>query len=342
MELSIRAKKWPGVGVPRRVLAIRYQALGDTIITLPYLCSLKKNYPEMEIHFLTRKEVSEVPGAMGFFEKVFAVGGGRNAKVQFVLTMLLLPRLWFHRYDVVLDLQNHKISRIVRMLLFPRAWSEFDRVSPIAAGERTRLAIDAAGFTDTSLNISLRTNRSNQVDHLLTNNGWDRKSEIIILNPAGNLPSRNWPLENYINFALEWSNEMNDSAQFVVMLTGQHKEKSQKLKEALGAKCIDLSGKTSVLDAFVITGKSKLMLTEDSGLMHMAWTQGVPTLALFGSSRKDWSAPLGDKSLCMDSSDLECGPCMLAECLYGDNRCLSRYSVGQVLLNCKNLLTIPA
>ncbi len=60
--------------------------------------------------------------------------------------------------------------------------------------------------------------------------------------------------------------------------------------------------------------------------MHMAWVCGIPTLALFGSTRSDWSAPQGEHSLCLNSSDLECGNCLLEVCKYGDVHCLSRYT----------------
>jgi ADP-heptose:LPS heptosyltransferase len=64
--------------------------------------------------------------------------------------------------------------------------------------------------------------------------------------------------------------------------------------------------------------------------MHMSWVSGVPTLALFGSSRGDWSRPLGPRSLCLDSSDLECRFCMEEECRYGDVRCLTRRDPREV------------
>ncbi|MEQ8424449.1 MAG: glycosyltransferase family 9 protein, partial [Cyclobacteriaceae bacterium] len=97
-------------------------------------------------------------------------------------------------------------------------------------------------------------------------------------------------------------------------------------------------GKTTQLEAFLILRTASFVLSEDSGLMHMSWTQGIPTLALFGSSRKDWSAPLGEFSECLDSSDLECGPCMMEKCKFNDNRCLERYSPEFVLAKAQKLL----
>ena len=84
--------------------------------------------------------------------------------------------------------------------------------------------------------------------------------------------------------------------------------------------------------------RASLVLTEDCGLMHMAWTSGVRTLALFGSSRHDWSAPLGGHSLCLHSGDLPCGACMDAVCRFGDVHCLTRYTPEHVVAEAERLV----
>jgi ADP-heptose:LPS heptosyltransferase len=95
------------------------------------------------LDFLTREEVSDIPKHVALFDRVFEIGGGRDEWRQVASAMALLPQLWRRRYDVVLDLQRNRVSRLVRRLICPRAWSEFDRYSPLLAGERTRLTIEA-------------------------------------------------------------------------------------------------------------------------------------------------------------------------------------------------------
>lgn len=338
MKAVVRSKPWNDSSLPKKILAMRFQAIGDTIITLPYLQNLKRQHPEIELHFLTRKEVSPIPKNILLFDKVITIGGGRNAKIQFLLILLKLPWLWFQKYDVVLDLQNHRISRIVRKLLHPKAWTEFDRSSPISAGERTRQTVEAllpwSIAPDTQFVIDYKT----KALELLQQNGWKEEHELVVLNPAGNFPSRSWPVSAYIEFAKLWRERFNNSTQFVLLLLPSLSEKATQIAKALGENCINLTGKSGQLESFTILQKCKFVLSEDSGLMHMAWVQGIPTLALFSSSRKDWSAPQGEWSDCLDSSDLACGPCMAEVCLYGDNRCLTRYAPEYVLEKAANLL----
>src|SRR5204863_3049641 len=95
---------------------------------------------------LTRKEVDSIPKNIHLFDHVYSISGGRNIKKQLLHTCWLLPKLLLKRYDVIIDLQNNEISRLVRKTLMPGAWSSFDRFSPIAAGERTRMTIEAVGL----------------------------------------------------------------------------------------------------------------------------------------------------------------------------------------------------
>jgi len=341
IQIETRAVPWQGSVPPKKILVMRFQALGDTVITLPYLQNLKRQYPEIELHFLTREEVSPIPKSIGLFSRVITVGGGRNAKLQFLLTLLKVPRLLLQRYDAILDLQNHRISRVVRMLLPVKSFTEFeiDRRTKLSAGERTRQAVERLWSWKIHLDTSFKIQSPTNVEALLKQNGWKSDHDLIVLNPAGSFPSRNWPDDNYIAFAKLWLQQINPASQFVLLLLPTLHEKAERIAQALGKNCINLTGKANQVEAFAVLQKCSFALSEDGGLLHMAWVQGVPTLALFSSSRNEWSRPLGERSGSLDSSDLECGPCTFLVCKYGDNRCLTRYAPEFVLSKAKELLS---
>jgi heptosyltransferase-2 len=322
----IPSKPWKKSFMPRRILAIRLQAMGDLVITLPYLQHLKKSLPpSSELDLLTREEVDAIPKNIQLFDHVYSIGGGRIVKKQLLHTCWLLPKLLLKRYDVVIDLQNNEISRLVRRILMPGAWSSFDRFSSLAAGERTRMTIEAVGLGKNAISTGFHFKNDLDPFTILKNNGWDGKSKLVVLNPAGAFPTRNWPLENYIAFATLWLHRFPDS-QFLILGTSFIESKAAYLKEKLGKRMINIINKTTPAEAFVVLQYVKFMLSEDSGLMHMAWVSGVPTIALFGSTRSDWSRPLGEHSFFLESSDLPCGSCMEEICRYGDNHCLTRYT----------------
>jgi ADP-heptose:LPS heptosyltransferase len=323
--MNIPAKPWKEDRAPKRILAIRLQAMGDLVITLPYLQALRNQLPSVKLDLLTLKEVDPIPRNLHLFDKVYSIGGGRRFKLQLALSFLFLPLLLFRRYDVVLDLQNNLISRIARKTLNPRAWSQFDKKSPRSAGERTRLTIEAAGFKSIFACSSFSLKQDFNVGNFLRKNGWDGKTDLVVLNPAGAFITRNWPLNSYLGFSQVWLDHFPNT-QFVMLGVRLIKEKAAFLKGELDGKLIDLVNKTTVAQAFAIIQQTKFVLSEDSGLMHMAWISGIPTLAMFGSTRSDWSTPLGKHTLLLHSSDLECGNCLRETCIYGDTRCLTRYT----------------
>ena len=335
--MNIPAKKWTKQNSPKRILTIRLQAMGDLVITLPYLQALRNALPSSaKLDLLTLEENESIPRSIKLFDKIYSIRGYRNFKKQLAFTCLLLPGILLRYYDVVLDLQNNLISRIVRKAVMPHAWCEFDKFSSIAAGERTRLTIEAIGlgqnFPDSNFILKNEVNTR----ELLKKNGWDETSAIVILNPAGAFETRNWSLKNYIDFARLWLN-IFPATQFLVLGVNSIAAKADYFKSELRDKLINLVNKTSPAQAFAIIQKVKFVLSEDSGLMHIAWVSGVPTLAMFGSTHNR-SRPLGNHTILLDSADLECGNCMLEFCKYGDAHCLTRYTPEMVFEKAVTLL----
>ena len=174
---------------------------------------------------------------------------------------------------------------------------------------------------------------------ILTNAGWNGRDKLIVLNPAGGFATRNWPIQNYISFANTWLKEIGPEVTFLFLGIGRLKEKAATISASLEKiRTINLVDRLTPSESFSVIRCAHLVLTEDSGLMHMAWVQRVPTLALFGSSPSYWSAPMGHWTKCLNSSDLPCGNCCSDICRFGDVRCLTRYSPEQVLEEARKLL----
>lgn len=334
----IPARPWTGGKAPRRILAIRLQATGDVVITLPYLQDLRRRLPPgTELDLLTRRETADIPRHTGLFGHVYALGGARDFKKQLCLILWMLPRLAIRRYDVVLDLQRNPISRLVTRVLRPRAWSVFDKYSPRAAGERTRLTIEAAGLGPSTCDTAFAATLGERGRQLLQAEGWDGSDALVILNPASAFPTRRWPLSHYTAFARLWKTRF-PRTRFIVLGTPFIAAQARYFQKELGSWLIHLVGNTGPFDAFSVIQHCTLVLSEDSGLMHMGWVSGAPTLALFGGTRSDWARPLGPHTRFLDSSDLPCGNCMQEICPLGTVHCLTRYTPEKVFSEALALL----
>ncbi len=333
----LKARPWKGNHPPIRILAIRLQALGDTVITLPWLSSLRAQFPLAKIDFVVLEKNADLPRNLQLFDRVYGLKGA-TARLQFLYANLLLPSLFFNRYDVVIDLQRNNITRWVRFWLFPKAWSEIERFSRSLAGEKFKAGIEAIGFKNIGVPAALKIKEDHGI-RILQDAGWNGKDKLIVINPAGAFGTRNWPLENYIDFANIWIKEVESDSMFLFLGIGSMMEKAAAISTMLGkGRTINLIGRLTTSESFSVIRHAYLVLTEDSGLMHMAWVQRVPTLALLGSSPSYWSAPMGAWTKCLNSSDLPCGNCCSIVCRFGDVRCMTRYKPVQVLEEAQKLL----
>jgi ADP-heptose:LPS heptosyltransferase len=281
--------------------------------------------------------VEDIPRNIDLFNHVHSIGGARNLKKQMLSTCLLLPKLLLQRYDVIIDLQNNILSEIVRRTLRPTAWSAFDRFSPRSAGERNRLTIEAVGLGNNQMDTRLRLRQSSSAMAIWNRIGLTEADRLVVLNPAGAFATRNWEMHKYVLFARQWLQRWPNT-KFLVLGTSLIAEKAVFLESELGEQLVNLVGQTTPSEVFALLQRVTLVLSEDSGLMHMAWVSGIPVVALFGSTRSDWSRPLGPHSLLLDSSDLPCGNCMQATCARGDVFCLSRRSPEEVFARAVSIL----
>lgn len=330
---AFEARPLPAGARPRRILAIRLQAMGDTLITLPYLAALAEAHPEAEIDFLTRKEVAGVPRHIGLFRNVWTLGGGRSGKLQALSALALLPRLLARRYDVVVDLQRNRVSRFVRRLLRPGAFSEFDRYSLRSAGARTAATLEAAGLGPISAGAvkPVRPADPALADALLAAAGWDGKAGVVVLNPAGALEGRHWPTDRYVALALALMERAPTPVRPVLVGVEAMRHRFDPIARALEDVALDLVGRTTPAQAHAIVARAAMVVTEDSGLMHMAWISGTPTLALFAASPTVWSRPLGPKTVLVDACRRDDGGCMHGWCAEGAPGCLAGVGVEEVL-----------
>lgn len=116
-----------------------------------------------------------------------------------------------------------------------------------------------------------------------------------------------------------------------VLVLGSAKESAiaEEIVAHAPGRCINLCGKTSLLEAFALIAGARSVISNDSGLMHVAAAFGVPQVALFGSSSPLHTPPLNDKANVLWLK-LECSPCFQRECPLGHLKCLVDIEPGRV------------
>ncbi len=334
------SKPWRAPNDPARILLIRLHAIGDVALMLPAAAGLRRQLPNATIDILSTAEPSGLLEAYTMFNRVIAAPAARNPWQRMKNSIERAVLSGEERYDVIIDLQRNWSTRLQRRLLRPRAWSEFDRFGPRSASERTLETFHRAGFEGLvpAFRPAIRHDIRDSARSLLLANGWDGATPLIVLNPAGLWITRNWPVANYVTLARIWLER--GAVQFLLIGTSERLgEAGRYFRAQLGDAAINLVGRTSLAEAAGILLYVTAVVSEDSGLLHLAWASGLPSLAILGSSNHAWVAPSGMHGGSLDSRDLPCGACMQPECRYGDVHCLTRFTPERVLDSALSLMS---
>ncbi len=152
--------------------------------------------------------------------------------------------------------------------------------------------------------------------------------KFLVLCPGAEYgEAKRWPAEYYAKVA-----EMKVKSGWVVIILGSEKDQqvAASINNMSGNKCIDLSGKTSLSQAVDTIALADCVVTNDSGLMHIAAALNRKMVAIYGSSDPDFTPPLNSKSRIL-SLAMTCSPCMQRECSLGHLKCLKDISPSNVL-----------
>ena len=163
-----------------------------------------------------------------------------------------------------------------------------------------------------------------QVERALAAHGLRPQSHVVFAPGAEYGPAKRWPA---IHFA-ELARVLGRPA--VLLGSGKEAPLCKEIAQAAGdGHCVNLAGRTTLLEAFALIAGADAVVSNDSGLMHVAAAFGVPQVALFGSSSPLHTPPLNDRAqvvwLKQDPAyapPLDCSPCFERECPLGHTRCL--------------------
>ena len=147
-------------------------------------------------------------------------------------------------------------------------------------------------------------------------------------------PAKRWPAQHFAAVARHYR-----AQGWQVWLLGSAKDApvAAAVNAAADDGCVDLAGRTDLGQACDLIAAADLVVSNDSGLMHVAAALGRPLVAVYGSSDPGFTPPLSDRARVL-SLNLPCSPCFKRECPLGHLRCLNDLAPAQVLAAAAELL----
>ena len=150
---------------------------------------------------------------------------------------------------------------------------------------------------------------------------------IAVLCPGAEYgPAKRWPPKYFAELAQKLAD-----ANYAVWLAGSDKDAAlgEEIARESGRACVNLCGRTTLAEAIDLMSCAALVVSNDSGLMHIAAALDVPLVALFGSSSPAFTPPASPRASIL-KLDLPCSPCFQRECPLGHFNCMLQLKPDQV------------
>lgn len=144
--------------------------------------------------------------------------------------------------------------------------------------------------------------------------------------------AKRWPVEYYAEVARD---ALSKGWQVWLFGSGKDIPVTNTINQLTEKKCLDLGGKTNLSEAIDLMSLCDNVISNDSGLMHVAAALDKNLVAIYGSSNPHHTPPMNEKAV-VEYLGLECSPCFKRECPLGHLNCLKNISPQQVIRHIKN------
>ncbi len=308
----------------RRILIIKPSSLGDVVNALPVLAALRRRFPEAYIAWLVKRQWAGVLERAEGLDAVWPV----EPRLQDWLSQV--SRLRASDFDVVVDLQGLLRSGIMaRLTGCPvrvglasaregSRWLYTHRVPvptpDMHAVDRYLLAAAALGAAppgSPEFRLRARPADREEIAGLLERHGLKAGTVWVAMNVSARWPTKRWPPEF---FAATADRIRSEGLGSVVLFGGpDDRERSRAVAALMRTAPVDLTGATTPGLLPALLGSAALLLSNDSGPMHVATAMGTPVVAMFGPTSPIRNGPYGPRHRVL-SSGVACSPCFSRVC----------------------------
>jgi heptosyltransferase-2 len=308
------APQWIGDAVMTEPLLARLAARGErlSVAALPWVAPVYRAMPQVS-------EVIELPFAHGRLD-----WSGRKRIADEL----------HGRFDAAYVLPNSMKAALIPFLArIPRRvgyhgegrYGVLNERLPNPEGRPPMVAFYSALAGDSeSLDERPRLQLSDAVLAAVTDAANVRRGRYWVFAPGAEYgPAKCWPASHYAELA----RSLHAAHSWPVLLLGSSKEVAlcESIADSAPLACRVLAGKTSLHDAMALIAAARGVVSNDSGLMHVAAAFGVPQVAVFGSTSPEHTPPLNARAQVLwlkHEIGLECSPCFDRVCRFGHTRCL--------------------
>lgn len=292
-----------------KFLIIRFSSIGDIVLTSPVVRCLKTQYPGAEVHFLTKKRNADLLQANPYIDKIQLYDGSISN---------LISDLKAEKYDYIIDLHNNLRSLAVKFSLNAQSYSfnklNFRKLLFTRFGINTmpdKHIVDRAMETLRSFNIE---NDGKGLDYFIPDGDEFLQDELpenfrsgyIALVLAGTYTTKKMPVAKYRNLI------SGSNVPFVLLGGKSERILASEILDWNTGNVVDFTGQLRINQSASLVKKARLVISNDTGLMHIAAAFRKKILSVWGNTSPEFGMyPYlpGKGSEMIEVKGLGCRPC---------------------------------
>lgn len=314
-----------GVDKPKRILIVRLSSIGDVLLTTPVIKILRQNHPESYLAYLVEAKSKDMITDNPYLDETIVFDKGKFKEVrkqEGLISALkrlspLISKLRERNFDLVIDL--HSIFRSTMLSYFTSAKQRIgidkqmisilytdtkeERIDLHVVDEYLNLLnlidIDPVQYKK-EFTIATSGQDTENVQKLLQKYEITNSESLIALNPATSRDDKDWSEVKFAKVG-DWINH-NVAAEVLILGGPADRAKTTRIVNQMETEALNLAGETSLKELVELLKHLDLLITGDTGPMHMAMAIETPLLALFGPTSPARYGPYQGPNLVLNSS----------------------------------------
>jgi heptosyltransferase-2 len=326
-----------------KILIVAPNWIGDALLAQPLFARLLRKHPGATIDALAPGWTAPVLRRMPEISEVVDAPFG-HGDLKLAVRWRLARALRGRAYDQAFVLPNTLKSALIpffagipvragfvgelRHGLLNRVHRLDERALPLMAERYAQLAEEPGSPPQRPLpEVKLRVDLENLAS-ALARLGLSRDQPLVAFCPGAEYgPAKRWPARHFAELAIKLAAQGR-----AIWLFGSDKDREigEDIVRLSRGTAVNLCGRTDLASAIDLLSLAEVVISNDSGLMHVAAAVGRPVIALYGSSSPEHTPPLSKISRVVRTG-IECSPCYARECPLGHFKCMIDLAPARVL-----------